>query len=286
MKNEVSLSLCFLHCCPFLQLFLQSASLAACALIIADRTALFHPNGSRVYDETSRNQQYWVIQARMHTDTPLVRGIPANSRETTQHLLEHGSREDKLPALLGVPSLRGPTDPVDERVKELLGLQEQVFLAGFKRSSRFVDLVMKGLGLYLRFPLVLELMSLYLKFVALNRWDSLSVLQELVQENKTRGCPSWMERRRCHHSGDNFRLGRHRLRQGCVGVFPLRHSQVFERLRWLYSEWEPGRERASDGPTHDGSLCHDRQAGTRADRVFLPGRRGVLRRIYRQQLRG
>ena len=36
MKKEVSLLLCFLHCCPFIQLFLLSASLAA--LIIADRT--------------------------------------------------------------------------------------------------------------------------------------------------------------------------------------------------------------------------------------------------------
>jgi hypothetical protein len=80
---------------------------------------------------------------------------------------------------------------VEERAKELLGLQEQVFLARFKRSSRFVDLVMKGLGLSIRFPLVLELMSLYLKFVALNRWDSLSVLQELVQENKTDELREW-----------------------------------------------------------------------------------------------
>lgn len=125
------------------------------------------------------------------TDTPLMRAILANSREITQELLEHGARVDKLPALLGVDSLRGPTDPVDERVKELLGLQEQVFLARFKRSSRFVDLVMKGLGLSIRFPLVLELMSLYLKFVALNRWDSLSVLQELVNENKTNELREW-----------------------------------------------------------------------------------------------
>ncbi|KAG4417000.1 hypothetical protein IFR04_009841 [Cadophora malorum] len=125
------------------------------------------------------------------TDTPLMRAILANSREMTQDLLEHGAHVDRLPALLGVSSLKGPKDPVEERVKELLGLQEQVFLARFKRSSRFVDLVMKGLGLSLRFPLVLELMSVYLKFVALNRWDSLSVLQELVQENKTDELREW-----------------------------------------------------------------------------------------------
>jgi hypothetical protein len=120
-----------------------------------------------------------------------MRAILANSREITQELLEHGARVNRLPALLGVASLREPTDPVDERVKELLALQEQVFLARFKRSSRFVGLVMKGLGLSFRFPLVFELMSLYLKFVALNRWDSLSVLQELVQENKINELRAW-----------------------------------------------------------------------------------------------
>ncbi|KAL4964643.1 uncharacterized protein BDV14DRAFT_73975 [Aspergillus stella-maris] len=127
------------------------------------------------------------------TDTPLMRAILANSREITQELVEHGARVDKLPALLGVAPLRGPTDSVDERVTELLELQEQVFLARFKRSSQFVDLVMKGLGLSLRFPLVLGLMSVYLKFVAMNRWDSLSVLQELVQENKMDALREWAE---------------------------------------------------------------------------------------------
>ena len=49
------------------------------------------------------------------TDTPLMRAVLANSREMTQELLEHEAHVDKLPALLRVASLRGPTDPVDER---------------------------------------------------------------------------------------------------------------------------------------------------------------------------
>ncbi|KAJ4124794.1 hypothetical protein NW765_014322 [Fusarium oxysporum] len=125
------------------------------------------------------------------TDTPLMRAILANSREITQDLLEHGARVDRLPGLLRVASLRGPSDPMEERVKELLELQDQVFVARFKRSSRFVDLVMKGLGLSLHIPLALEVMSLYLKFMTLNRWDSLSVLQELVQENKRNELREW-----------------------------------------------------------------------------------------------
>ncbi|KAH7188143.1 ankyrin repeat protein [Fusarium flagelliforme] len=125
------------------------------------------------------------------TDTPLMRAILADSTEMTQELLERGARVDKLPALLGVASLKGHKDPMDERVKELLGFQDQVFLARFKRSSRYVDMVMKSLGFSLRLPLALELMSLYLKFVALNRWDSLSVLQELVQENKQDELREW-----------------------------------------------------------------------------------------------
>ncbi|SMQ51049.1 unnamed protein product [Zymoseptoria tritici ST99CH_3D7] len=125
------------------------------------------------------------------TDTPLMRAILANSTEITQKLLEHGARVDKLPSLLGIAPLLKPTDCVDQRVEELLGLQEKVFDARFKRSTRFVNMVMKGLGLSLRLPLVLGLMSLYLKFVALDRWDGLSVLQELVQENKTDELREW-----------------------------------------------------------------------------------------------
>ncbi|KUL85866.1 hypothetical protein ZTR_07323 [Talaromyces verruculosus] len=125
------------------------------------------------------------------TDTPLVRAILVNSREITEELLQQGARVDKLPSLLGVASLKGPTDSLDERVKELLGLQEQVLNARFKNSTRAVDLVTKGLVLSIRIPLVLEFMTLYLKYLELNRMDSLPVLRELVQENKRKQLRAW-----------------------------------------------------------------------------------------------
>ncbi|RSM05309.1 hypothetical protein CEP52_006338 [Fusarium oligoseptatum] len=125
------------------------------------------------------------------TDTPLVRAILGNSRETTEELLEQGARVDKLSSFLGVASLRPPTDPLDERVTELLGLQEQVLNARFMHTTRDVNLVTKGLALSIRIPLVLELMTLYFKYMALNRMDSLPVLRELVQENKMKQMRAW-----------------------------------------------------------------------------------------------
>lgn len=125
------------------------------------------------------------------TDTPLVRAILVNSREITEELLQQGARVNKLPSLLGVAPLRGPTDSLDERVKELLGLQEQVLNARFKNSTRAVDLVTRGLVLSIRIPLVLELMTLYLKDLALNRMDSLPVLRELAQGNKRKQLRAW-----------------------------------------------------------------------------------------------
>ncbi|KAF1737862.1 Vegetative incompatibility protein HET-E-1 [Beauveria bassiana] len=125
------------------------------------------------------------------TDTPLVRAILVNSREITEELLQQGARVDKLPSLLEVASLRGSTDSLDERVTELLGLQEQVLDARFKHSTRDVDLVTRGLVLSIRIPLVLEVMTLYLKYLALNRMDSLPVLRELVQGNKRKQLRAW-----------------------------------------------------------------------------------------------
>lgn len=126
-------------------------------------------------------------------DTALIRAIQANSREVVQILLEHGARVDKLPTSPGLASLRGPTHPVEERVKELLGLQEQIFLEQYKRASRKVNIVMKTLSLSFRFPIILQLVTLYLKFAAFDRWEHMSVLQKLVRENKTDELRQWAE---------------------------------------------------------------------------------------------
>ncbi|RYP53253.1 hypothetical protein DL768_001757 [Monosporascus sp. mg162] len=128
-----------------------------------------------------------------HGDTALIRAIQANSREVIQILLEYGARVNELPTPPGVASLRGPTDPLEERVKELLGLQDQIFLARYKQASRKVDIVMKTLSLSFRFPIILQLVTLYLKFVAFDRWEHMSVLQELVKENKTDELRQWAE---------------------------------------------------------------------------------------------
>ncbi|EHK17755.1 uncharacterized protein TRIVIDRAFT_160757, partial [Trichoderma virens Gv29-8] len=131
-----------------------------------------------------------------HGDTPLIRAIQANSREIIQILLERGACVSKLPTPPGVTSLRGPTEPMEERVEELLGLQEPIFLARYKQASRNVDMVMKTMGLSFRFPVILRLVTLYLKFIALDRWEHMSVLQELVDENRTDELREWAEQYR------------------------------------------------------------------------------------------
>ncbi|UKZ79330.1 hypothetical protein TrVFT333_007080 [Trichoderma virens FT-333] len=131
-----------------------------------------------------------------HGDTPLIRAIQANSREIIQILLERGARVSKLPTPPGVTSLRGPAEPMEERVEELLGLQEPIFLARYKQASRNVDMVMKTMGLSFRFPVILRLVTLYLKFIALDRWEHMSVLQELVDENRTDELREWAEQYR------------------------------------------------------------------------------------------
>lgn len=126
-------------------------------------------------------------------DTPLIRAIQANSREIIQILLERGARVDKLPTPPEIDSLRSRTDQMEERVEELLGLQEEIFLARYSQASRTVNTVTTILGLTFRFPIILRLVSLYLKFVALDRWESMSVLQELAKSNKMNELRQWAE---------------------------------------------------------------------------------------------
>ncbi|KAF3399386.1 hypothetical protein DPV78_006841 [Talaromyces pinophilus] len=128
-----------------------------------------------------------------HGDTPLIRAIQANSREIIQILLEHGARVDELPTPSRVASLRSSSDPMEERVEELLGLQEQIFLARYKKASRQVNMVMKTLSLTFRFPIILKLVTLYLKFVIVDRWENMSVLQELAKKNKINELRQWAE---------------------------------------------------------------------------------------------
>lgn len=108
-------------------------------------------------------------------------------------LLEHGARVDELPTPSGVASLRNSSDPMEERVEELLGLREQIFLARYKQASRKVNLVMKALGLSFRFPIVLPLVTLYLKFVAFDRWENMPVLQEVARRRKMNEMRQWAE---------------------------------------------------------------------------------------------
>ncbi|KAH8423978.1 ankyrin repeat domain-containing protein [Aspergillus melleus] len=128
-----------------------------------------------------------------HGDTPLIRAIQANSREIIQLLLEHGARVDKLPIPPGVTCLRRHSDPMNERVDELLGLQEQIFIARYQQASREVNMVMKVLRLSFRFPIILRMVIFYIKYVALDRWENMSVLQELAKKNKMNELRQWAE---------------------------------------------------------------------------------------------
>lgn len=126
-------------------------------------------------------------------DTPLIRAIQASSKEVIKLLLERGARVDGLPTPPGVVSLKEPTEPLEERVKQLLELQEQLFAARYEDSSRQVDIMIKTLSLSFRFPLVLQLVTLYLKHSSIGRWEAMSVLQDLVKNNKTDKLRKWAQ---------------------------------------------------------------------------------------------
>ncbi|MCJ1268483.1 hypothetical protein MMC22_008371 [Lobaria immixta] len=126
-------------------------------------------------------------------DTPLIRAIQANSKDTIKLLLERGARVDRLPTPPGVDSLKGPTEPLEERAKELLGLQEQLFAARYENSSRMLRITLKALALSFHFPLLLKLVTLYLKYSSTNRWEAHHVLQDVVKNNKTAKMRKWAQ---------------------------------------------------------------------------------------------
>ncbi|OKL59155.1 hypothetical protein UA08_05962 [Talaromyces atroroseus] len=126
-------------------------------------------------------------------DTPLIRAIQANSKEIIKLLLEHGARVDGLPTPPKVTSLKGPIDPLEERARQLLGLQEQLFAARYENSSRLVDITIKLLTLSFRFPPILQLVTLYLKYSSIGRWEVMHVLQDLVRNNKKAGLRKWAQ---------------------------------------------------------------------------------------------
>lgn len=114
-----------------------------------------------------------------------------SSKEVIKLLLERGARVDGLPTPPGVVSLKGPMEPLGERAKQLLELQEQLFAARYKDF--------RTLSLSFRFPLIFQLVTLCIKYSSFleyrttGRWETMSVLQELVKDNKTDKLRKWAQ---------------------------------------------------------------------------------------------
>ncbi|KAI0799012.1 ankyrin repeat protein [Xylaria sp. FL0064] len=121
-------------------------------------------------------------------ETPLMRAIQANSKDIVKLLLEHGARVDGLPTPPGGASLRGLNDPLQERAKQLLELQEQLFAARYENQSRQVDIAIKIFTFSLRFRPIFKLVALYIRHLSLGRWE---VLQDLVKNNETEKLRDW-----------------------------------------------------------------------------------------------
>ncbi|KAL2816638.1 hypothetical protein BDW59DRAFT_136665 [Aspergillus cavernicola] len=123
-------------------------------------------------------------------DTPLIRAIQANSKDIVKLLLEHGARVDGLPTPPGVASLRGPMDPLEERAKQLLEIQEQLFATRYENQSRLVELTLNILTFSLQFRPVFKLVALYVRHWSIGRWE---VLQDLVKNNETARLRTWAQ---------------------------------------------------------------------------------------------
>ncbi|KAI1821707.1 ankyrin repeat protein [Xylaria intraflava] len=122
-----------------------------------------------------------------------LEAIQASSKEIVKLLLEHGARVDGLPTPPGVALLKGPMYPLEERAKQLLELQEQLFAARYENSSRLVDITIKTLTLSFQFPPILQLVTFYLKYSSIGRWEVMHVLQDLVKNNKTARLRKWAQ---------------------------------------------------------------------------------------------
>ncbi|KLJ06560.1 hypothetical protein EMPG_10037 [Blastomyces silverae] len=123
-------------------------------------------------------------------DTPLIRAIQANSKDIVKLLLEHGARVDALPTPPGIAALKGPMDPLEERAKQLLELQEQLFTARYENQSRLVDLTLKILTVSLRYKPIFKLVALYVRHWSVGRWE---VLQDLVKNNESARLRKWAQ---------------------------------------------------------------------------------------------
>jgi ankyrin repeat domain-containing protein 50 len=87
-------------------------------------------------------------------------------------------------------------DGLDEYEKELLrqlldAVRNYLSSSRDKSSPRLRLILLSRLGLSLRFLIIPQLVTLYMKYVAFDRWENMSGLQELVEEKKTNELREW-----------------------------------------------------------------------------------------------
>ena len=153
-------------------------------------------------------------------DTPLIRAIQAHSEENIKLLLERGAKVNELPLPPGMTSLKGSKEPVDERVQELLMLQDQLFARRYAVSSRSVAIILRTLTVSNYLPFVFDIMSLYLKHSSFGRWEVMHVLQDLVKNGKEDKLRQW---------GDAYlKFGR--------WLIDGKHEKLLARATWLSAD--------------------------------------------------